>query len=261
MEQHLINLGSSLIIREEEKEKISISIETIKERVKQWFGDEIIAIETFGSYSRNTILPRRVDKDSDIDIMIVFKNEKNYQPQTLLNKLREFVERKYSTSEIYQSNPTIVLELGHIKFELVPAIIDDYYGKIYKIPAKASHYLDWMTTSPNKFKGELELYNGLTSYLLKPLIRIMKYWNILNDKVYSSYELEGTILRLASVGKKPLLDHVQQIVSGLQVYELSTSKAVKVQKLKRQMDELSKKLRENNKKEAKEILLSIFPEL
>jgi len=44
------------------------------------------------------------------------------KPQTYLDRLRELAEVKYSTSEISQSNPTIVLALNHIKFELVPAV-------------------------------------------------------------------------------------------------------------------------------------------
>lgn len=261
MEQHLRGLGSKLVIKEEEKAKITTSIETIKERVKKWFGNEITGIEIFGSYSRDTILPRKVDEGSDIDVMIIFKNEENYQPQTLLNKLRNFVENKYSTSEIYQSNPTIVLELGHIKFELVPAIVNGFsWEKNYKIPAKASSYTDWIGTSPNKFKEELEIHNGINSYLTKPLIRIMKYWNVLNGKVYSSYELEKMILELYSI-ENSLLGHSKNIISSLSTSKVSSSNAPKVEKLKKQMNKLSEKLTENNRQEAKEILLNIFPEL
>ena len=75
----------------------------------------------FGSYTRVTILQRKADEESDVDYMVVFDNSNNYTPQTFLDRLKRFAETKYSTSEIYQSSPTIVLELNNIKFELVPA--------------------------------------------------------------------------------------------------------------------------------------------
>lgn len=53
--------------------------------------------------------------------MIVFDNVNNYTPQTFLTRLKNFAEEYYSRSEIYQDSPAIVLELNHIKFELVSA--------------------------------------------------------------------------------------------------------------------------------------------
>jgi hypothetical protein len=75
--------------------------------------------------------------------MIVFDtSEGQKKPQTYLNRLRRFAELKYSTSEVFQSSPTIVLSLNHISFELVPAIYN--YG--YQIPSPASSWEEWMST-------------------------------------------------------------------------------------------------------------------
>lgn len=99
---------------------ITNSINTIKRRLDYFFSSEIKEHFVFGSYSRNTMLPRSYDRFSDVDYMIVFKNV-IHQPQTYLNKLKKFVNFYYSTSEIKQSHPTIQLNLNHITFELVPA--------------------------------------------------------------------------------------------------------------------------------------------
>lgn len=121
---YLEELSSKLVIKEEEKTKISISVSSIKTKLKKYFGSEIIDIVVFGSYTRGTILPRKADEESDIDVMVVFEfNSKQYKPQTYLNWLKQFAIEYYSRSEIYQDSPTIVLELNHIKFELVPAYI------------------------------------------------------------------------------------------------------------------------------------------
>lgn len=59
--------------------------------------------------TRNTILPRYMDSHSDVDYMVVFKDS-GFRPQTYLERLRRFVERNYTRSQIKQSHPTIQLE-------------------------------------------------------------------------------------------------------------------------------------------------------
>ena len=185
---YLQSLGSSLVLNSSEKSSITKSIDTIKSRLTSYFGNEVIDKIVFGSYTRETILPRKVDEKSDIDLMVVFKNTYNYKPQTFLNRLKSFAETKYSRSEIYQSSPTIVLELNHIKFELVPAYIS--YG-MYCIPKNSS---EWMYTNPNSFNENLIRCNKNNLYKIKPVIRLLKYWNIENNfRQLSSFELESKI--------------------------------------------------------------------
>lgn len=86
---------------------ITNSIATIKNRLNGYFAGELVSHFVFGSYSRNTMLPRSYDPSSDVDYMVVFKNV-IYQPQTYLNKLRDFVNYYYRTSEIKQSHPTVM---------------------------------------------------------------------------------------------------------------------------------------------------------
>ena len=119
--KYLQELGSSLILSSSEKAGISVSVNAIRTRLTSYFGEEIAEKKLYGSYVRDTILPRRADEESDVDLMVVFRNPDGYQPQAFLNRLRDFSENYYSQSEIYQSSPTIVLELNHIMFELTPA--------------------------------------------------------------------------------------------------------------------------------------------
>lgn len=82
---YLANLASEMVIREEKKNSISRSISTLYSRLKDYFGGDIIDVIKFGSYTRGTILPRSYDEKSDVDVMIVFKNDHDYNPQTFLN--------------------------------------------------------------------------------------------------------------------------------------------------------------------------------
>lgn len=122
-----------------EKESISKSITTLQTRLDAYFTGKLKSHFRFGSSTRGTILPRSMDEHSDIDYMIVF-NDDDSVPQTYLDRLKRFAENYYGKSEIYQSSPTIVLELNHIKFDLVPAKPGWFSG--YKIPNNAGGWLD-----------------------------------------------------------------------------------------------------------------------
>lgn len=186
--EYLKELGSKLVLSSSEKESIETSIDVLKSRLFSYFGSDIKVIKVYGSYARGTILPRKVDDSSDVDVMIVFDNPYEYKPQTFLNKLKDFAEHYYSRSEIYQSSPTIVLELNHIKFELTPAYMR--YGS-YFIPKTPS---EWMLTDPDGFYSKLKECNQSNEYKVKPIIRLLKYWNITkNGRDLESYELEKKI--------------------------------------------------------------------
>ena len=190
---YLENLSSSAILDDNEKLSIETSISTLQTRLDNYFNDELKEHFKFGSSTRDTILPRSMDINSDIDYMVVF-NDDSYRPQTYLDKLKRFVEVKYSTSEIFQSNPTIVLKLNHIKFELVPAIDKGFYSHSYYIPAKASDVNDWIHTDPNGFNDNLTQKNQNNKYLIKPMIRLVKYWNSNNERPFASFDLENHIV-------------------------------------------------------------------
>lgn len=132
-----------------------------------------------------------MDAKSDIDYMVVF-SEADATPQTYMNRLRRFVEAKYPRSTIAQSAPTIVLSLQHIKFELVPAIETLFSG--LQIPAPSSSYTNWMQTAPNDTNEDLSRKNRNNNNLIKPLVRLVKYWNAKNNYPFESFELEKMVI-------------------------------------------------------------------
>ena len=185
---YLSGLASNLVLSNTEKSNISTSVDTIKTRLSWYFSNEVVEKKIFGSYVRGTILPRKVDEKSDVDIMIVFNNPYGYKPQTFLNKLKSFAEKYYSSSEIYQSSPTVVLELHHIKFELTPAYVE--YG-MYYIPNFPS---DCMYTDPYGFYSTLTECNVNNASKIKPVVRLLKHWNIQkNYRNMASFSLEKKI--------------------------------------------------------------------
>lgn len=188
---HLTNLASDLVLSSNENSSISTSIKTLSLRLESYFGNNIIQHFQFGSSVRGTILPRKADYKSDIDCMVVFDtSDGKRKPQTYLDRLRKFAEKRYASSEISQSNPTIILSLNHIKFELVPAIYD--YG--YEIPSPSSSWSEWMNTDPNEANQKILDKNKAENYQIKPLVRLIKYWNAEQGYPYTSYSLERYIV-------------------------------------------------------------------
>lgn len=217
---YLTNLADKLIIRDDEKNSIKKSYDALEYRLNNYFKDEVGYVSKFGSYQRNTILPRSYDIHSDVDILVRF-NDDSYMPQSYLNRLKNFAECWYSRSEIYQSNPTVVLELNHIKFELVPCIFSGNNSDTYRIPAKATNYEKWLYTSPFEFDKQLTEKNTLHNSNIKRLIRIMKLWNKKGFKeVYSSFDLENSIVNTNFYscllnGNAQLKDYFYEFVLGL----------------------------------------------
>ena len=188
----LTDTASSAVLSLSKQSAIATSITTLQARMALHFDVGVIAQHfRFGSSTRGTILPRSMDEQSDIDYMLVF-GEGSATPQTYLNRLKSFVERRYGSSEIYQSSPTIVLELNHIKFDLVPAT-KAWLGEL-QIPNGSG---GWMTTNPNDFNATLEAKNKDHKSLIKPTIRLFKYWNATAGFPFQSYEMEKWVCGLS----------------------------------------------------------------
>ena len=213
---YLSTLSSELVLSSTENANIITSITTLSQRLNWYFNSgELHKHFQFGSNTRGTILPRSADSKSDIDYMVVFKNPNGYKPETLLNYLRNFMNKYYSKSEIYKDSPTMVLELNHIKFELVPAIQDNW-GNL-SIPSKTNLLSDWMSTDPTGFNQKLVNANVNNNYKLKQFIRLMKYWNTNQlGHHYSSYLLENWIVdRYNYFSKTSLKEYLYDSIEGL----------------------------------------------
>jgi hypothetical protein len=235
----LTDLSSTITIADWERTSIDTSISTLSTKLGNYF-DNIESKFVFGSYDRKTILRRSRDANSDVDYMVIYIDGADWTPQTLMNRLKRFAENNYSRNEIYQSSPTIVLELSRIKFELVPAY---YTLGTYHIPAPASSYSTWINTYPHALQGQLNDKNKDNNYQIRKLVRLLKYWNVLNGKVYSSYELEKYILDKNYWLCTNLKDYFYDAVEGIQTYGLSYSNQSKVNKLK----DIVKETKENER--------------
>lgn len=210
---YLNDLGGRLNIAENESFSISTSTDTLYSRLGYYFSsDDLLERFRFGSSTRKTMLPRAADYKSDVDYMIVFSNSYGYKPQTFISRLKRFAENRYSSSEIYQSSPTVTLFLNHIKFDLVPAYRN--YGQLY-IPAPSSSFEDWMYTDPLSLNPKLEQANQNNGHRMRRLIRLVKYWNAENTHIYDSFSLEESIVGFSYYGDDNLKEMFHSAIRNL----------------------------------------------
>jgi hypothetical protein len=206
---YLTDTASAAVLSGTEKESINKSVSALETRLSRYFEKTLVQQFRFGSSTRGTILPRSMDDKSDIDYMIVLKND-GTTAQTYLNRVKKFADEYYKTSEVYQSSPTIRLELNHIMFDLVPAIVSAYGS--YQIPNGSN---GWLDTDPNDFNKSLEEKNKSNYSLIKPTIRLVKYWNAQNGYLYNSYEFEKWIINQGFYGCSNQKDYLFKIFDTL----------------------------------------------
>ena len=251
---YLNELSSTITIPDWERTTIDTSINSLSTKLGNYF-DNIESKFVFGSFDRKTILRRSRDSNSDVDYMVSFTDGADWTPQTLMNRLKRFAEANYSKNEIYQSSPTIVLVLGHIKFELVPAY--QTWGT-YHIPAPASSYSTWIDSYPNAMRKSLNDKNRDNNYEIRKLVRLLKYWNVLNGKVYSSYELEKYVIDKFFYFCTNQKEYFFQAVEGLPTYGLPYYKESKVNSLKTKVANTKKYEQDNMPYTAESEIKKVF---
>jgi predicted nucleotidyltransferase len=243
-----------------EREYIEDKISNLKTNLKAWFGNSISEILVFGSYKRDTILPRRFDDHSDVDILVVFSDsEQERTPETYRTRLKKFAEGKYPTSKVLKDHPSIVLEMNQIKFDLVPSRkTSNFFSNTYEIPDKSGY---WMTTDPVGFNASVTESNTKYNFIVKPIIRLFKRWNANNDYPFTTYGLEKEIAAMNFSGDNYQTGFLY-VISQLSTYSLSISSGQKVETLKTNGRWITEYLDRDNQEKAIEVtcrILGIVP--
>lgn len=185
-------------------DQINRSKENLLKNLDLELGARIDRTFVFGSYDRDTILPRSFDSKSDIDIMVVFNHtEFERTPETYRGWLKDFADKYYNDrygSEVVKSFPTVTVRLNNINFDLVPAKEEKsfVFGSTLSIPNK--NY-GWQITNPNDVKQSLTTANKKYNQIVRPIIRLLKAWNCTTGYPYDSYALELEITGMNFYGK------------------------------------------------------------
>ncbi len=257
---YLTQISSKLVLSDAEKNSINRSINSLQIRINSYFGQSAINHFQFGSSTRGTILPGKVDSRSDIDYMIVFNSSDDEgNPYTYIDQLRRFVNMEYSTLEILQSSSKILLYLNGINFELVPAIGS---SGAYKIPSPKSGWTDWMSTDPASMKNTFLEKNKMNHNNIKPLIRLAKYWNAVNNHPYTSFSLERHIVDRYFLCCTSLKDYFYSFWDDVS-YGFNTARHIMdmIDSVKKHINRAREYERDNMQASAEKVIKKIIPAL
>jgi hypothetical protein len=182
---------------ETERSKIETSLNTLESKLKNGLGNNILEFKRFGSFTRNTILPRQFDQKSDVDLMVIMNNSiKLHTPNTYRTWIKDVVDKAYPNSISSKDFPVVKLKLNHIMFDLVPAykVVNAWPFNVtyYYIPDKI---IGWRNTAPNDINDSLSKQNQATgNNTLRNVIRLCKHWNASTGYPLESYLMEKKII-------------------------------------------------------------------
>ena len=176
-----------------ERDSINSSLGQLEKVLKEKLYNDSKEIIRFGSFTRNTILPRRHDPQSDVDVMVVFNTSSGKKtPGTYRQNILNALSKSYPNSVVKKDFPTVKLELNHIMFDVVPAYTEEFLGKTYYIPSAND---SWQTTTPNDINDSLASKNqAYGNNIVRNIIRLCKHWNAGAGYVFESYGMEKWIL-------------------------------------------------------------------
>ena len=261
LDNYLRSLASTYYLKNssEEVRQIDGSIKTLFDNLDEHFSYKIKRKFVFGSYDRDTILPRKFDSKSDVDIMVIF-NHTEYErtPDTYRNWLKTFAVKYYQDrygSGVTKTFPTITVRLGHIHYDLVPAKEEQLWGQTeLSIPGAYG----WRTTNPYDVKRRLTEANTNYNQVVRPIVRLFKAWNCYNGYPYDSYELELEVTGVNFHG-----DNVQTgfiyAANQLNLSSATQDRTSKVESLRYNLRQVIQALDDYDSERAKRWLHRILP--
>jgi hypothetical protein len=131
-----------------------------------------------GSYARDTAI-RPLD-----DVDIIFVIDPSYwpsglwgrpSPEAVLTTFAGAIRYRYPVSSAYGQRRSVRLELFHLNIDCVPAIEDSEGSDFIWIPDRDAE--EWIKSSPRRHSAEATAANQFNGGRLKPLVKLLKYWN------------------------------------------------------------------------------------
>ncbi len=183
-----------LFVDQKEKDRIQKATSELVIRLMKDLDLRRDQILTFGSFTRNTMLPRTKDKRSDVDLLLnmsAHAGDQRSPPLEYLKRIKRAVNGQYRNNEITRDPLSVTLIQKKIQFDLVPGF-PQVKSKSFKIPNGEN---GWMKTSPKELNDLLTKKNKETDHLaMSHLIRLLKYWNVSHSRRHKSSVIESRVL-------------------------------------------------------------------
>lgn len=141
-----------------------------------------------GSYVRDTAVyplddvdiifvidPERWPRRSNIFSNIFFGTDRFPNSTSVLDSFANAIRYRYPVSSVFGQRRSVRLQLYHLDIDVVPAIIRPNNPKYIYIPDK--EVSQWIVSSPQLHAENATSVNKLQGGKLKPLVKLLKYWN------------------------------------------------------------------------------------
>jgi hypothetical protein len=157
---------------------------------------------TIGSYARGTLCAG----ERDIDMMAPFSASDYWErfkndSRTFLYWVRNTLNDRYATTKVSSRQVAVKLDFTTIAADVVPCF--KRTGGGYVMPNGQG---GWMATNPPYHTRLIADAHRAHGYRLKPLIKLIKAWNIANSHHLSSFHVELMVERMKrghAVGEWP----------------------------------------------------------
>lgn len=268
--QSIDKLIDNITVTDRQEENIKNSLSNIEGHLKKKDNDLHVA-ETFtnGSWERDTIIRPL----NDVDLFAVLNRDKWEDdagnlpsPQSVLTKMKTYLNGLADYKDkVTQDRPCVTIKLSDKNFDILPSF--EQVGGGYLIPNY--DLKSWTYSYPEQLTKNLNDTHRSNSYKLKPVVKVIKYWNRdLNDKYIPSFHIEETainIFQIHSIGNyeaaiRMWFDNAEYNLSSqkFKSSEQYNTAIGRIRKVKEKLNEAKTLYDEGKETEATQIWKEIF---
>lgn len=286
--EHLAVLAQKATLSNVDKGLVNVPLKTLMTRIGAEFDRYVVTrSEVFGAFARDTRLPQAMDPESDVDVLVVFR-ERGHAPAHYIAQLREFAALHYPKISIHCDGQRLYLQLLQARFELIPAheslsgvqipvqhpfgAAGGTAGRGTGVAAGAStgmasasgivsHSAGWTRTDPAAELRDLQAADKLHQGLLLPVVRLAKYWNARAGHPYPSWDLERrAVAHRFSFVPKNLKAYWFDFMRSLQAPpSMPPAKAERVREMRRTLDGIDQLIAVGKPQEAEARIEAMLP--
>lgn len=177
-------------------EKLAIDEANLGNRITKWkecleSNSSIDFVRKSGSTKRGTDL-----SSSDVDLIVLFDEGRidNSIPELLFATTE--ADTRACFGEIEQMNHGFIYEeLPNTTVDIVIGYSDNKNPLVFWIPDNRNEKFVWIETSPDASEKRIEDANRLTRGKAGSYVRLMKFWNLKNQKCFNSFYLETLVIK------------------------------------------------------------------
>ncbi len=257
LQQYIKDLAYSIAPQPIERASIESFLSVVEEKLLNSFENELEQCISIGAYARETAIRYTIDKESDFDLLLLFKNENDLEGFNLKKEaIIKFISKNYTQSEEVTKDLKVQMKFG--KVDLIPAVVS-FQNDIPKLFIANKNKSSWVQKNPLTFDEFINKKNEESSFTLKPIIRLLKYWNISHGRYFTTESLEEFAAnRISSVHS--LQAEIVHILEQVPVLLKENIKSIRVlQELQELTPQLKQVVYKNDEYKSLFIFKQLFP--